>query len=118
MPPKNITSVARKSHIPSEAVSRCCSALAKWCSRAGLSCSACSARTGLSLKGHLFGQGKVLVVVGLPSDFRRLVEINRRGRRLSRPFEPRGGPGILARQFSVPQRPKQINHGQKISHGE
>src|SRR5207244_7654031 len=31
MPPKNITSVARKIHMPSSAASFCCSASSNWC---------------------------------------------------------------------------------------
>src|SRR5581483_1207258 len=113
-----MTSVARKSHMPSEAVSRCCCAVAKWCNSAGSLCSACSTAAVLSLKRYLLRHRDLVVVVSFPSNFWGFVKIKSGGRRLRRPLQTRSSPRIVTCRFAVSQRPQQINHGQNITYGK
>src|SRR5580692_8337225 len=112
MPPKNITSVARNSHMPREAASRCCSASAKWCSSSG---PCCSTATGLSLNIHLRGSGNLFVVVRFPRHFRLFVEIEGGRRRRSFPFQAGCAPWVIRGDFPVAHGPKEIDHGENVS---
>src|SRR5215469_12720711 len=110
MPPKNMISVMRKTHMPITAVSVCCSMLAKWWRRSGL----CSTTAGvLSLNGSLL---EFVIVIGFPGHGWSLVEIKGSGWRADLPFQTGSAPGIVGRGFSVTHRPEEIHHGQQISH--
>src|SRR5580704_1995456 len=115
MPPKNMISVARNSHMPSDAASRCCSASTKWCRSSG-PCS--STAIGLSLNGHLRGSRDLFVVVGFPSHFWRFLEIKSGWGRRGLPFQAGRSPGVVVGDFSVTHGPQEINHGQHIADGE
>src|SRR5271170_5716068 len=112
MPPKNMISVARNSHIPSVAASRCCSASTKWCSSSG---PCCSTATGLSLNIHLRGSGNLFVVISFPRHFRLLIEIESGRRRRRLPFQAGRAPGVVADDFPVTHGPQEIHHGQNVS---
>src|SRR5213594_2150315 len=112
MPPKNMISVPRKIHMPSDEALRCCSMSEKWCCKPGV-CSRVSG-AGLSLNADLLESGQFVVVVGLPGDLWSLVEIESRRRRGRLPLESGGVPGIVVGQFAVPHRPEEIDHREKI----
>src|SRR6266536_2765361 len=119
MPPKNMISVPRNHHIPSEAALRCCSTSAKWCRRSGrASCSTGSTTAGLSLKCHLFGQRHALVLVGFLSHDGGFIEVERRRRGRCCPLKAGGLPRIVGCRLAIAQRPKQVNHRQQISDRE
>src|SRR5579864_6194302 len=107
MPPKNMISVIRKTHIPMEEAPRCCSMFSKWCR------SSCVARTWLlSDNGDLLG--KLVVVVSLPGHDRRLFEVIGRRRRGRLPLQAGRAPGIVPGFLPIAQRPQEVHHGQQI----
>src|SRR5580700_10326858 len=112
MPPKNMTSVARNSHIPREAASRCCSASTKWCSSSG---PCCSTATGLSLNGHLRGSGDLFVVVSFPRHFWCFLKIEGGRRRSGLPFQASRTPRVIRGNLPVTHRPQEIDHRQNVS---
>src|SRR5271156_82636 len=123
MPPKNIISVSKKSHMPKVEVSFCCSRFAKWCRRYGeCSCSACASgwvaiawlSNGLHLMFGLVCQP--LVVVGFVVDHRRLDKVFRQRRRLYLPLQPRCLPGIRPRDLAVLERPSQVEQRKHVTH--
>src|SRR4051812_36604561 len=99
MPPKNITSVTRNTHIPSVDASSCCSI--EWKCGCSFGCGA-ALGTGLLMR-HLHSRGlgsrRMDVVVGVFGDHRRFMEIVRDRRRLDLPLEARGAPRIRRRQL-------------------
>src|SRR6185437_1746960 len=108
MPPKNMISVIRNTHMPMEEASRCCSMSSKWCRSSWV------ARAWLlSDNGDLLG--KLVVVVGLPGHHRSHFKVvgGWRGGRL--PLQSGRSPGIVARQLAVAQRPQEIDHGQQVA---
>src|SRR5438552_2733498 len=119
MPPKNMISVPRNHHMPSEAALRCCCSSAKWCRSSGRSsCSIArgvSLTRGLSLKRHLFRQRHFLVFVRFPSHFRSFVEVEGWWWRRGPPLEACCLPGIVFCDFAIAQRPQQVRHWQEIS---
>src|SRR5579862_6367454 len=127
MPPKNMISVTRNSHMPSEAAFFCCCASAKWWSKAGL-CASCSIvavpaaapGVGLVCNGSLqfLRRRNLVVVISFPGHNRGLIKIKCWWRRRRLPLEPCRSPRIRARDRAVFQRPEQINHGQQIADGE
>src|SRR5882762_6894191 len=60
----------------------------------------------------------VIVVVRLPGDFGRDIEIFSDRRRGRLPFEASAGPGIRAGYFTVAHGPSEINHRQQIAKRE
>src|SRR6267378_5480531 len=60
----------------------------------------------------------VIVVVRLPSDFGRDIEIFWERRRGRLPFEAGAGPGIGAGHFTVAHGPSEINHRQQVAQRE
>src|ERR1035438_2861845 len=127
MPPKNMISVTRKSHMPSEAAFFCCCASEKWCSSAGLwACSISSTPivwglmfAGLSCNGRLQRHvGDLVVVISLPGNYGSLIKIKGWRRRGRLPFQSGGVPGIGWGDRSIAQRPHEVNHGQEITHGQ
>src|SRR5580698_4054667 len=112
MPPKNIISVARKSHMPREAASRCCSASTKWCNSSG---PCCSTAIGLSLNIHLRGSGNLFVVVCFPRYFWLLIEIESGWRRRGLPLQASCAPGVVRGDFPVAHGPQEIHHRQNVS---
>src|SRR6266849_8771911 len=115
MPPKNMISVARNSHMPSDEASRCCSMSTKWCLSAGL---CCSTAVGLSATAGLLRSGNVLVVVSFPIDDRGMVEVESGRRRRGHPLQAGSAPGIVRGNFSIAHRPHEIHHRQKVSDRE
>src|SRR5437660_859548 len=110
MPPKNMISVARNNHMPSDEAPRCCSMSAKRCCSTGFRA---SAMTALSGKARLLRSGNLVVVVGFPGDLWRLFKIeSRRGRR-GLPFQTGSAPGVGFGNLSVPHGPQEINHGKE-----
>src|SRR5580658_7037588 len=112
MPPKNMTSVARNSHMPSDAASRCCSASTKWCRSSG---PCCSTAIGLSLNIHLRGSRNLFVVVGFPRHFWLFLEIESGRRRSGLPLQTSRAPRVIRGNFPVTHGPQEINHGQNVS---
>src|SRR4051794_28612955 len=112
-------SCARKTHMPSDEASFCCSMSSKWCCRSGWCpvCSASSRESGLitvSDKGGLPFEFRSVVVRLLGHD-RSLVEVVLVGRRSRLPFQSGGSPWIGSGYLAVPQRPHEVNHRQQVS---
>src|SRR5512146_232931 len=109
MPPKNMISVIRNTHMPMEEASRCCSMSSKWCRSSWV------ARAWLlSDNGDLLG--KLVVVVSLPGHdgcFLKVIGWRRRGRF---PLQARRSPGIVPGFLAVAQRPQEVHHGQQVAH--
>src|ERR1035441_5684195 len=106
MPPKNITSWARNSHMPRLAAFFCCDSVAKWCRSAGFSC-ACSFSCPGSAAAGLVGNGNLLllrnlaqfiVVVGFPGHDRLLLKVGGWRRRGNHPLQGGGIPWIGGRR--------------------
>src|ERR1019366_5834589 len=115
MPPKNMISVLRNSHMPKEAACCCCPISRKWCRSSGL---CCSMAAGLSLNRHLLRGWNIGVVVSLPSDDRSFLKVESGGRRTGHPLQPGSAPGIVLRDLAVTHGPQEIHHGQNISDGQ
>src|SRR5262245_27770174 len=113
MPPKNMISVTRNSHIPSDAEFFCWVMSAKWCRSAGL----CSVVAALVCNRDLRFLD-VFVVVGFEVHHRCLVEIECGRRRRSHPLEPSSTPWIVRSRLPVSHRPHEIDERQNISHAE
>src|SRR5208337_824867 len=125
MPPKNMISVTRNSHMPSEAAFFCCCASAKWWSSAGLWASCSIVVTGpvvawLSCNGSLqfLRCWNLVVVISFPGHDRRLLKIKSRRRRRGLPLQAGSVPGIGFSNGPVTQRPEQVDHGQQVADGE
>src|ERR1700722_15181058 len=116
-----MTSVARKTHMPRLAASRCCSGSAKWCSRAGLWPSAWTAAAAWSVTPSLPFRREVahlFVVVSFPGHDRLFVEIDRGRGRLRLPFESGGVPGIVRGRRGGNDSPEGMSHGKQIAYSE
>src|SRR5258706_3059046 len=111
MPPKNITSVARKTHIPSQEAWCCCSRSSN-CSWTAPASDAGALTEFINFFGLLF------VGVGRVRHARRRVEVVRRRRRRRLPFEPPRLPWVGARDRAVAERPEEINERQHVADGE
>src|SRR3954447_24316955 len=102
--PKSIISVMMKTHMPSVALSRCCSGVAN-CSR----------------NDKLVGSAKVqflplrFEVVGLPGDHRCFFKVVGDGRRGCLPFQAGGAPGIVWSGPPVLPRPDEIDQRDDIA---
>src|ERR1700745_3269926 len=116
MPPKNMTSWARNTHMPRLAAFFCWSSVAKWCRRAGVSCACSSTAAGLVGNGALLllqllrNLAHLVVVIGFPGHDRLLVEVEGRGRRRGLPLQARGVPWIGRSWFAVPHGPHEVDH--------
>src|ERR1700733_685507 len=106
MPPKNMTSVMRKIHMPSVEASLCCAAVSN-CSR---SASVCSSLCNFGLHGR--------VIVRLVSHNGDLIEIVRGRRRGDLPFQTGCAPWVGPGDRAIFQRPGEIDGGQQISDGQ
>src|SRR3954462_13185419 len=104
MPPKNSTSVARKTHMPNAATSACCSRVAYWGS------GRISGITSRILRLRFR-----VVLVGRAGDGRRLVEIVLGRGRWSAPLQPGGGPRVGAGPLAPEQRPRQIEQRHHVA---
>src|SRR5207302_8282196 len=128
MPPKNIISVSRRSHIPKVRASRCCSCVSKWCRCCGSITCSCSAATAVScvcgcvttvalsngrhlLCGLVF---EPFVVIGLMVHDRNLDKVFSQRRRLNLPLETRRLPRIVPGNGAILQRPPQIQQREHI----
>src|ERR1700739_1024711 len=104
MPPKNMTSWARNTHMPRLAAFFCCSLVVKWCRSAGCS-RACSSTTGgLVCNGDLLflrNLGQVVIVIGFPGHDRLLIEVEGRGRRVGLPLQAGSVPWVRGRPLAV-----------------
>src|SRR5579859_7338103 len=118
MPPKNMISVMRNTHMPREAASFCCSILSKWCCSMGW-CAACS---GASWITTVRSDKCCLPFLGVIVDFfghdRGYIEIVQRRRRRGLPLQAGCTPGIVACYLAEAQRIQKINHGQQVSDSE
>src|SRR6185503_9791421 len=113
MPPKNMTSVARKIHMPIREASSCCSGSSKWCSKPAIPSAM------LSDSRRVFGRClSARIVVGLPRYDRRFFEVVGRRRRRRLPLQTGRLPWVHAGDRSVTQRPDQINEWQRITDRE
>src|SRR5581483_9260122 len=112
MPPKNMISVMRNTHMPMMDAWVCCSMSAKWCWSAG---SCVTTMGGLSLNRNLLGLVDLIVVVGLPGDGRRVGEVEGWRRRRRHPLQSSRIPGIRLGYLAIAHRPEQVDHGQKVS---
>src|SRR3954465_14779348 len=101
MPPKNSTSVARKTHMPNAATSACCSRVAYWGS--GRISGPVSGMTS-----RILGLRFRVVLIGRAGDGRRLVEVGLGGRRWGAPLQPGSGPRVGAGPLALEQRPRQV----------
>src|ERR1700733_683898 len=115
MPPKNMTSVPRNSHMPRDAACFCCAMSAELCWRSGFWC---SSTAGLSLNPHLLGRWNLFVVVRFPGHNGGFIEVESRWRRRRHPLQAGGVPGIGFRDLAIAHRPDEINHGEHIADGE
>src|SRR5437867_10868870 len=107
MPPKNITSVARKIHMPSSAASFCCSASSNWCATWS---TAAAWSANLRLRAG--------VVVRRARDDRGPLEVlARRGRRRL-PLEAGRVPRVRGCRLAVAQRPDEVAHGQHVAQAQ
>src|SRR6185437_13908894 len=124
-------SVSRNTHMPKLAASRCCPIFSKWCRiNDGWSCACGSAApssscgvvaidwlsNGLYLVMSLVCQP--VVVVGFVVHDWNLGEVFGQRRRLYLPLQARRLPGIVAGNFPVLQRPRQIEHWQQVADAE
>src|SRR5512138_3771306 len=100
MPPKNMISVTRNSHIPSDAEFFCWVMSAKWCRSAGL----CSVVAALVCNRDLRFLD-VLVVVSFEIHHRCFVEIEGGRRRRRHPLQAGCTPGIIRSRLAVSHRP-------------
>src|SRR5215212_2834716 len=100
-PPKNISSVARKAHMPSVAASFCCAESSNWCARFGFA--AC--------KRYL----DFVILIRRTGNDRDLVKILRRRRAGRLPFQAGGFPGIGPGRLAVPERPEQITQRNDVA---
>src|SRR6266852_6071791 len=108
MPPKNMTSWARNTHMPRLAAFFCCSSVAKWCRSAGFSCA------GSSTTARLVRNGDLLLLRNLA----HLVEVEGRGRRVGLPLQACGVPWVRRGRLAVAHGPHEVDHGQQIADGE
>src|SRR5271165_84342 len=121
-----MTSVARKIHMPRLAELRCCSSVAKWCSRAGLCRPSWTEGCAVVLSDnfHLLlflvrVRGvDLVVVVGFPGHDGLFVEVEGRRRRLRFPFESGGIPRVVRSGLAVTHRPEEVDHGQHVADAE
>src|SRR6266478_9516306 len=124
MPPKNMTSWARNTHMPRLAAFFCCSSVAKWCRSAGFSCACSSTAAGLVCNGDLLlllllrNLAHLVVVIGFPGHDRLLVKVEGRGRRVGLPLQARGVPWVGRSRLSVAHGPHEVDHGQQIADGK
>src|SRR5690348_15573364 len=103
IPPKNMISVTRNTHIPMEEAPLCCSMFSKWCRSSWV------ARASLlSDNGDLLGQ--FVVVIGLPGHHRCLFKVVGGRRRSRLPFQSGRSPGVVAGFLAVAQRPQEVHH--------
>src|SRR6266852_2915841 len=123
MPPKNMTSWARNTHMPRLAAFFCCSSVAKWCRSAGFSCACSSTTAGLVCNGDLLlllllrNLAHFVVVIGFPGHDWILVEVESRRRRVGLPLQAGGVPWIGWRGFAVAHGPHEVDHGQQVAYG-
>src|ERR1700674_808039 len=125
MPPKNMTSWARNTHMPSLAAFFFCPAVAKWCRSAGFSCAGSSTTARLVCNGDLLlirnllrNLAHLVVVIGFPGHDRLLVEVEGRGRRVGLPLQAGGVPWVRRGRLAVAHGPHEVDHGQQIADGE
>src|SRR5690348_13883625 len=105
VPPKNMTSVARNTHMPSSLASRCCSASSNWCA----TCAAAGSATDDLRPG---------VVVRRARDDGRPLEVVAPRRRRRLPFEAGRAPRVRRRRLAVAQRPQEIRHREQVAEPE
>src|ERR1700685_96672 len=113
-------SVSRKSHMPKLAVSRCCSTVTKWGRRyAGCasSCiswgSACPGASAWLSNGRylVFGlMSQPVIVVRFVIHDRYVDKVLGEGRRLGLPLQAGCLPRVTARDLTVLERPRHIEH--------
>src|SRR5229473_7888802 len=121
MPPKNMTSWARNTHMPRLAAFFCCSSVAKWCRSAGFSCAGSSTTARLVCNGDLRllrNLAHLVVVIGFPGHDRLLVEVEGRGRRVGLPLQAGGVPWVRWGRLAVAHGPHEVDHGQQVAYGE
>src|ERR1041385_6724984 len=106
-----MTSVMRKTHMPSEDASRCCSMSSKWCWSAGWVATA-GLVCALSDNGHLL---YVFVIVGRAMHDGRVLEVVRRRRRGGLPLQAGGAERVVPGALAVAHRPRQVDHRQQVA---
>src|SRR5690242_8984489 len=105
MPPKNMISVMRNTHIPMTEASICWCMEEKWCCKSGLWVAIAGV---LSLNRHLLGLVDLVVVIGFPRYGGGLVEVESGWRRGCHPLQSSRMPRIRFRDFAVPHGPEQV----------
>src|ERR1700681_3083971 len=124
MPPKNMTSWARNTHMPRLAAFFCCSSVAKWCRSAGFSCACSSTAAGLVCNGDLLllrllrNLANLVVVIGFPGHDGLLVEVKGRWWRVGLPLQACGVPWVRRGRLAVAHGPHEVDHGQQVTDGE
>src|SRR5581483_4856361 len=113
MPPKNMISVMRNTHIPMTEASICWCMEEKWCCRAGLWVATAGV---LSLNGDLLVQ--FVVVVRFPRNGRSLVKVEGLGRRFDHPLQSSRVPGVRFGRLAIAHGPQQVNHGEDVADGQ
>src|SRR6185312_12428835 len=112
--PKNMTSVAMKTHMPSCAVSACC-ALSVYCScRRPLNIGFSATQSILSDEAAIAR----IVAVGHLRHERRAREVALGRRRRGPPFETGGAPRIGSRALAVEDRPREVDERQHVGDRE
>src|SRR5271155_3711581 len=130
MPPKNMTSWARNTHMPRLAAFFCWLSVTKWCRSAGFSCACSSTTAGLAGKRNLLfssfwnclwnflgNLAHIVVVIGFPGYDGLLVEIEGWWRRGGLPLQAGGVPWVRGSGLAVAHGPHEVDHGQKIAYG-
>src|ERR1700719_2162328 len=109
-----MTSVTRKTHMPSVDDSNCCSLSSKWCCSSG-SCAASA--VSLSAKIHLLLFAGV-IVRGFCHHWLTFKVVGRRRRGRLLPLQPLRVPRILRRARPFAPGPRQVDHRQQVPYRE
>src|SRR5512135_2219397 len=118
-PPKNMTSVARKVHMPRLAASCCWSRSSKWwASGPGAADSWCWATRPGADSAMVRRLPTERIDVRASGHDRDLVEVVGRRRRRDLPLQPRGAPRVRARLPADLEREDQVGQGQEVADGE
>src|SRR5579872_2693136 len=106
MPPKNMISVTRNTHMPSVEVSSCCALSSNWCCNSG-SCGA----TIISLSANIHLLLLAGIIVGRFRHHWLMIKVEG-GRRCGGllPLQALGVPRILRRPGPVPPGPGEVDH--------
>src|SRR5438105_1856188 len=116
-----MTSCERKTHMPSDDASFCCSMSSKWLCRSGWRSPAAtfsSCVNGLITVSDKRALRSLRVIVSFFGDHWGLVEIVLVRRRRHLPFQPGSAPRIRPGDLAVLQRPDEVDRRQDVAKGK